>query len=106
MGIAESSDLQKQNERLQLELGEYKAALMAAKKSSKGKADNDKDDLEVIDGIGPVFERKLYEAGVTTFAMLAELSPAQVREIIKPQNWQKIEPENWIAEAAKLARGA
>lgn len=64
------------------------------------------DDLELIDGIGPVFEGKLYDAGITTFAVLARTPADRLREIISPQKWQKIEPEKWIAEAAERAKGA
>ncbi|MBS1720203.1 MAG: hypothetical protein JST35_07140 [Armatimonadetes bacterium] len=63
-----------------------------------------RDDLEEIDGIGPVFERKLYDAGIFTFAQLAATSPAKITEIIKPQNWQRIEPDKWIAESAEFAK--
>lgn len=62
-----------------------------------------RDDLEEIDGIGPVFERKLYDAKVFTFKQLSEMSAAAITDIIKPQNWQKIEPEKWIAEARTFA---
>lgn len=62
-----------------------------------------KDRLEVIEGIGPVYARRLNEAGIFSFAQLAELSAARVREIIKPEEWQKIEPESWIAQAIALA---
>jgi predicted flap endonuclease-1-like 5' DNA nuclease len=30
---------------------------------------------------------------------LALLAPERVHEIIKPEKWQKIEPESWIAQA-------
>ncbi len=58
-----------------------------------------KDRLEVIEGIGPVYAKRLNDAGIFSFAQLAELSAARVREIIKPEEWQKIEPESWIAQA-------
>jgi len=62
-----------------------------------------RDPLIDILGIGPVFQARFYDAGVLTFAELAALSPQQVREIIKPNEWQKIEPEAWIAEARQRA---
>jgi predicted flap endonuclease-1-like 5' DNA nuclease len=64
-----------------------------------------KDPLIDIDGIGPVFEKKLWDAGVLTFAQLASTSEERIREIIQPKNWQKIEADKWIAEAAAFARG-
>ncbi len=62
-----------------------------------------RDPLEKINGIGPVYKRRLYEAGVYTFQQLAALSPEQIREIIQPKSWQKIEPESWIQQARELA---
>ncbi len=63
-----------------------------------------RDDLEEIDGIGPVFERKLYDAGIFTFEQLAGTAPEKIRAIIAPQKWQKIEPEKWIVESAEFAK--
>jgi predicted flap endonuclease-1-like 5' DNA nuclease len=59
--------------------------------------------LRVIDGIGVVYEKKLFDANIYTFEQLAALSPDQVRDIIKPEEWQKFEPEAWIAEARARA---
>jgi predicted flap endonuclease-1-like 5' DNA nuclease len=65
------------------------------------------DPLEQVRGIGAVFARRLYEAGIHTFQQLAELSPEQVREIVQVNEWQKIDPTSWIAQAKELgaARG-
>lgn len=63
------------------------------------------DDLTRIRGIGPVFQKRLQEAGIRTFAQLAGLRPERLREIVATAEWQKIEPERWIAEAAQLAAG-
>src|SRR5689334_11971193 len=38
--------------------------------------------LEDIYGIGPVFGRRLRENGISTFDQLAEQSPARIREIM------------------------
>jgi len=59
--------------------------------------------LRSIDGIGVVYEKKLFDAGIYTFEQLAALTPDQVRDIINPEEWQKIEPESWIAEARARA---
>jgi predicted flap endonuclease-1-like 5' DNA nuclease len=63
----------------------------------------ERDPLVDINGIGPVYERRLFAAGVTTFAQLAGLSPDTIRAIIQPESWQLIEPEAWIAEARQFA---
>jgi predicted flap endonuclease-1-like 5' DNA nuclease len=63
-----------------------------------------RDPLIDINGIGPVYEQKLFDAGVSTFEDLAALTPEQVREIIAPQRWQEIDPASWIAEARQFAQ--
>jgi hypothetical protein len=60
------------------------------------------DDLTRIKGIGPTFARRLQEAGITSFAALAALSPEEAREISGATNWQA-DPADWIAEAKALA---
>jgi len=58
------------------------------------------DDLEVINGIGPVYASRLQAAGIHTFAQLAELTPEHIHEIIGPmRSGHMIEAESWIAEA-------
>jgi predicted flap endonuclease-1-like 5' DNA nuclease len=61
-----------------------------------------RDDLTVIDGIGPTFGRRLNEAGVTTFEQLAGLTPEQVRRITHVAEWQA-DPADWITRARELA---
>lgn len=61
-----------------------------------------RDDLTVIDGIGPTFASRLQDAGITTYAELANLSVEQVREITHVAEWQA-NPSEWIASAASLA---
>jgi predicted flap endonuclease-1-like 5' DNA nuclease len=61
------------------------------------------DDLTQIRGIGPVFARRLRQAGITSFAQLANTSADALREIVAAEDWQKIEPVRWAQEAAGLA---
>ncbi len=85
---------------VQEEAGEVAAAPAEAKAEAGPPR---RDPLEKINGIGPVYKRRLYEAGIYTFQQLAELSPDQIRAIIQPKSWQKIEPESWIQQARELA---
>ncbi len=62
-----------------------------------------KDRLERVKGIGAVFAKKLNDAGITTFEQLAQQTPERIREIIQPQEWQKVEPEVWIEQAKSFA---
>ncbi len=57
------------------------------------------DPLIDINGIGVLYEQKLFDAGVLTFDDLASLSPERVQAIINPQPWQTIDAESWISEA-------
>ena len=66
----------------------------------------ERDRLQKIHGIGDVFTRRFNDAGVYTFAQLAALTPEHAREIINPEEWQAIEPEQWIAEAKQFAAQA
>ncbi len=69
--------------------------------TSEGVAPADR--LEVIRGIGPKFAERLRSAGIRTFNALAAETPEHLREIVRAQSWQKVEPEVWIAEARRLA---
>jgi predicted flap endonuclease-1-like 5' DNA nuclease len=64
-----------------------------------------RDPFEKIDGVGPIFEERLWNAGVFSFAQLATMSPDRIRQIVDPQGKQPIVPEDWIKEAGEFARG-
>lgn len=61
--------------------------------------------LEKIQGIGPVYQKRLWEAGILTFAQLAALAPDEVMKIVQPRAWQKADVEQWIREAGERAKG-
>ena len=67
-----------------------------AKKVSKA------DDLTVINGVGPTFAKRLNEAGIISFAQLAQLSPADVKTATNLADWQG-DPADWIEQAQALA---
>ena len=58
------------------------------------------DDLTVITGLGTASAQRLNEAGVTTFAQLAVLTPEQVFEITQ---YSAGHHEQWIADAKALS---
>ena len=60
--------------------------------------------LEDIYGIGPVYGKRLRDAGVSTFAQLAEQSPDRIREIMGIEDWQAADPDSWISQARDFAR--
>jgi large subunit ribosomal protein L21 len=64
---------------------------------------SEKDDLRKIKGIGPAIEKKLNNAGIQTFAALAQLSVEQLEGILG--NTRRLaQEEDLIKQAKKLAR--
>lgn len=82
------------------------ADLRAKLANSYQKASQKPDSLEQIRGIGTSFAKRLNDAGVYTYAQLAELTPDRVREIVAAKKWHKIDPESWIAEAKQRSQEA
>ena len=64
-----------------------------------------RDDLTKISGIGAVFAKRLNESGIQTFKQLHETNDAHILEIIKPEDWQKIEPSEWREDSGIFAAG-
>lgn len=63
----------------------------------------EKDQLQNIDGVGPVYARKLNDAGIYTYTQVANTPIEQLAEIIKPQDWQTVEFDEWVRQARVLA---
>lgn len=57
------------------------------------------DDFTLLHGIGPVFARRLYEAGIRTFSQLADTPAETLLTVVQAKNWQKVNPEAWRSEA-------
>jgi predicted flap endonuclease-1-like 5' DNA nuclease len=62
-----------------------------------------RDPLIDIYGVGPVYEQRLLNAGITTFEQLGNMTPDEIVTVIKPASYQLIDPEAWIKEARELA---
>jgi predicted flap endonuclease-1-like 5' DNA nuclease len=62
------------------------------------------DDFTVLNGIGKVFAQRLNDAGIRTFADLANQSPDKLREITGAKEWQKVDPQAWIDQAKRRAQ--
>lgn len=64
------------------------------------------DDLKQLSGVGPALEKKLHEAGVTSFAQIAAWTDADVEEFGEKLSFKgRIEREGWIDQAKELANG-
>ncbi len=62
------------------------------------------DDLKVIKGIGPEIERRLHEAGITTFAQLGELTPADLERILGSTIKRLADEGSLLEQARELAQ--
>ncbi len=84
---------------------EKKAAAPKAEKKA-AKADDKADDLKKLSGVGPALEKKLHEAGVTTYAQIAGWSAADIAEMDEKLSFKgRIEREGWVDQAKELTKG-
>jgi nucleoside-diphosphate kinase len=66
------------------------------------------DDLIIIEGIGPKSKDALYADGITSFAQVASMTPAQLFEVVADKHGVKLikgQTESWPKQAALLAKG-
>ena len=86
-----------------------KPAKKAEKKADapkKAKAAAGGDDLKQLSGVGPALEKKLHEAGVTTFAQIAAWTEADVADMDEKLSFKgRIEREGWIEQAKEMTKG-
>ncbi len=83
---------------------EEKKAKKPAKKTDKSEAVAD--DISLIDGIGPVFKKKLEAEGISSFKQIAELDKKRIAELDEKLGLKgKIESGEWIEQAKELMAG-
>jgi predicted flap endonuclease-1-like 5' DNA nuclease len=65
------------------------------------------DDLKVIEGIGPKTEKLLQDAGIATWATLAETSTSRIQEVLNAagSNFRLADATTWPKQAEMLAAG-
>jgi predicted flap endonuclease-1-like 5' DNA nuclease len=63
---------------------------------------NRKDDLKIVEGIGPKIEELLNNAGIQSFAQLADTSAARLNEILEAAGprYQMHDPGTWAQQSA------
>ena len=64
------------------------------------------DDFEILEGIGPVLERRLYSAGICTYEALAEATEALLERIAAAPAFQRPDYQRWIAQARERLAAA
>ncbi|MEM8632159.1 MAG: 50S ribosomal protein L21 [Pseudomonadota bacterium] len=61
------------------------------------------DDLKKLSGVGPALEKKLLEAGVTSFAQIASWGEAEIADFDEKLSFKgRIEREGWVEQAKAL----
>lgn len=92
-----------------VDLGAIKDSAMqlAVATNSQGRvwSGSQPDDFDVLAGIGEVYERRLYEAGICTYEALAATSPERLAEICQAPPMQTPDYAAWVSTAADLAAG-
>lgn len=75
------------------------------KKADAPKAAAPKDDLTIVEGIGPKIAELLNNAGIVTFADLAKAKPAAIKKVLEAagKRYQMHDPATWPKQAT-LAR--
>lgn len=69
--------------------------------------DGEPDDLKKISGVGPVLEKKLNGFGVTKFEQVAAFSKEDIDKLDEALSFKgRIERDDWLSQAAKLAKEA
>ncbi|MTH95110.1 50S ribosomal protein L21 [Roseibium sp. RKSG952] len=67
-------------------------------------AQEGKDDLKKIGGLGPAIEKKLNAAGVSTYAQIAGFSADDIARVEDALNIKgRFERDNWVEQAKELA---
>lgn len=84
------------------------AEAAAPKKAAKAKAAPaaaGADDLKTLSGVGPALEKKLLEAGITSFAQIAAWTDADIAEMDEKLSFKgRIQREGWVEQAKELAK--
>jgi predicted flap endonuclease-1-like 5' DNA nuclease len=90
-----------------VDLNAIKASAMhlAAETNTLGRAwdGTPPDDFDGLPGIGEVYERRLYEAGICTYEAMASATPERLADICKAPAMRAPDYAAWIATAADLS---
>jgi large subunit ribosomal protein L21 len=72
----------------------------------KAAAEAGNDDLKKITGVGPALEKKLLEAGITTYAQIAAWTEEDIAGYEEKLSLGgRVERDDWVAQATELAKG-
>jgi predicted flap endonuclease-1-like 5' DNA nuclease/nitrogen fixation-related uncharacterized protein len=80
------------------------AASAAAGDAASADGESDQDDLTLIRGIGPAFQKRLNDVGITTFSQLANADPQRLEA--DGIEGVGVDLSSWIEQARTLAAGS
>jgi predicted flap endonuclease-1-like 5' DNA nuclease len=81
-------------------------AALGAPPQALAAPEGEPDDLKKISGIGPAIEKTLHELGIYHFRQIADFTPDNVVWVNEHLRFKgRIEREDWIGQAGKLAAG-
>lgn len=81
-----------------------KAKNAAPKAEAAPAADAGADDLKKLSGVGPALEKKLHDAGVTSFAQIAAWTEDEIAAMDEKLSFKgRIQREGWVEQAKTLA---
>lgn len=84
-----------------------KAAAKPAEGALFTAPDGDPDDLKKISGVGPALEKKLHDLGITKFAQVAAFTKDDIEKVDDALSFKgRIERDDWVKQAAELAKDA
>ena len=66
--------------------------------------DHEKDDLTLINGIGPFIEKKLNDIGIYTYQQIADFDGPKIEQVTRDVAYfpGRIEKDDWVGQAKKL----
>ena len=89
---------------LRTQLAKFDAQLDSLRDEFEAYQQTHPDNMTVIKGIGPVYQWKLRDAGVSSYKQLAEADPDQLRRMLDVKAWQRVNVESWIEQARDWAK--
>lgn len=93
----ENADFKKRLAELEDELNRIKVSALIGRLLNKDGTHN----LQAIKGIGPVFAKRLNEAGITTFEQVAQLTPPDMEKILGTLYKRFFSKKNTILQQAR-----
>lgn len=98
----------KTDDAAQIKKAKKAKATKAAPKAEKADkmSDAGADDLKALSGVGPALEKKLHEAGITSFAQIAAWTEADIAEVDEKLSFKgRIQREGWVEQAKEKTKG-